>query len=215
MLRQVRALLLDPELETLLAAPPRELTALRDVLHEPGYPLPESEAVLVQIRAGIALGRWARASKVEFLHGHGLKRLLLYVVAAKVARLPLAMTLHNLVPNQQRVVLRLLLQQASSVIAVSPISGKFVNVAVLEGAVGRQLRIRERLRRVPKRVPGAHGPVAIRFVLDVHVAHGQLPRCAGDAAQSPERAPVFLHRTEHGFAAKPVAVERRERVAVG
>ena len=119
MLRQVRSLLLDPAVETLLAAPPQELAALGEALREPGYPLPASETLRVQIAAGIALGRWGRRVGATVFHGHGLKRLPLYVIAAKRAQLPLVVTLHNLVPNQHSRLLSLLLRQAFRVIAVS------------------------------------------------------------------------------------------------
>ena len=128
MLRQVRSLLLDPEVETLLAAPPRELAALGEVLNEPGYPLPDRDSPRIQLAAGIGLGRWARAARVQLLHGHGLKRLPLYVVAAKVAGLPLVVTLHNLVPNQSRRVSGVLLGQAKCVIAVSNAVAKTAGV---------------------------------------------------------------------------------------
>ena len=119
MLRQVRSLLLDPAVETLLAAPPQELAVLGDALREPGYPLPESEKPRVQIAAGIALGRWGRRVGATLFHGHGLKRLPLYVIAAKRAHVPLVITLHNLVPNHNSRLLSLLLHQCFRVIAVS------------------------------------------------------------------------------------------------
>lgn len=119
MLRQVRSLLLDPELEPFLAAPPRELAALAEVCPQRCFPLPISDTIRAQVRAGLALGHWARKSGVDILHGHGLNRLPLYVIAAKRARLPLVLTLHNLVPQKQRALVGALLGQTTKVIAVS------------------------------------------------------------------------------------------------
>ncbi|WP_395145787.1 glycosyltransferase, partial [Armatimonas sp.] len=111
MLQQVRSLLMDPETETFLAAPPRELTALAG-----DFPLPEGEGLKSQLLGGWSAGRWARSVGAQVLHGHGLKRLPLYILAARVARLPLVITLHNLVPKTPATAL---LRQASAVIAVS------------------------------------------------------------------------------------------------
>lgn len=119
MLQQVRSLLTDPEIATFLAAPPRELAALGEVLAQPSYPLPESDGLKQQLWAGRAVGRWARSLGIELLHGHGLKRLPLYIVAAKTARLPLVVTLHNLVPQEKTALVCLLLEQAQAVVAVS------------------------------------------------------------------------------------------------
>ena len=111
MLQQVRSLLMDPETKTFLAAPPRELAALGG-----DFPLPEGDGLKAQLLGGWAAGRWARSVGAQLLHGHGLKRLPLYIVAAKTARLPLMITLHNLAPNTPFLGL---LKQASAVIAVS------------------------------------------------------------------------------------------------
>nr|WP_309685071.1 glycosyltransferase family 4 protein [Armatimonas sp.] len=111
MLQQVRSLLTDPETETFLAAPPRELVALAG-----DFPLPEGEGLKAQLLGGWSAGRWARSVGAQVLHGHGLKRLPLYILAAKIARLPLVITLHNLAPKTPA--LRLL-RQARAVIAVS------------------------------------------------------------------------------------------------
>lgn len=94
MLQQVRTLLNDPQTEAFLAAPPRELAALGG-----HFPLPESDGLKAQVLGGWAAGRWARSVGARVLHGHGLKRLPLYIVASRVARLPLVITLHNLVPK--------------------------------------------------------------------------------------------------------------------
>ena len=94
MLQQVKSLLTDPETETFLAAPPRELAALSG-----HFPLPESDGLKAQLLGGWAAGRWARSVGAQLLHGHGLKRLPMYLLAAKIARLPLVMTLHNLAPK--------------------------------------------------------------------------------------------------------------------
>ncbi|MBB6048987.1 glycosyltransferase family 4 protein [Armatimonas rosea] len=111
MLQQVRSLLHDPETEALLAAPPRELAALSG-----HFPLPESDGLKAQLMGGWAAGRWARSVGAQVLHGHGLKRLPLYVLAARVSRLPLVVTLHNLAPKTPALAL---LKQAQAVIAVS------------------------------------------------------------------------------------------------
>ena len=111
MLHQVRSLLTDPEVEARLAAPPRELAALSG-----HFPLPESDGLKAQLLGGWAAGRWARSVNAQLLHGHGLKRLPLYIVAARVARLPLVVTLHNLAPKTPALAL---LRQAQAVIAVS------------------------------------------------------------------------------------------------
>lgn len=111
MLQQVRSLLTDPETETFLAAPPRELAALSG-----HFPLPESDGLKAQLLGGWSAGRWARSVGAQVLHGHGLKRLPMYLLAAKVARLPLVMTLHNLAPKSPALAL---LKQTQAVIAVS------------------------------------------------------------------------------------------------
>jgi glycosyltransferase involved in cell wall biosynthesis len=111
MLQQVRSLRGDPETETCLAAPPRELAALAG-----DFPLPESDSLKAQILGGWSAGLWARSVGAQVLHGHGLKRLPLYLLAAKVARLPLVLTLHNLAPKTPALAL---LRQANAVIAVS------------------------------------------------------------------------------------------------
>ena len=111
MLQQVRSLLTDPETKTFLAAPPRELAALGG-----DFPLPESDSLRAQLLGGWSAGRWARSVGAQVLHGHGLKRLPLYLIAARVARLPLVITLHNLAPRTPAL---MLLKQARAVIAVS------------------------------------------------------------------------------------------------
>ncbi|WP_309714768.1 glycosyltransferase family 4 protein [Armatimonas sp.] len=120
MLQQVKSLLTDPETETLLAAPPRELTALAG-----DFPLPESDSLKAQILGGWSAGRWARSVNAQILHGHGLKRLPMYLLAARVARLPLVMTLHNLAPKTPALAL---LRQVHAVIAVSDAVARTVPV---------------------------------------------------------------------------------------
>lgn len=119
MLEHVRALLSDPAHEALIAAPPRELAALGTTQARPSYPLTESLGGRHQLLAGRAVGRWACTAGAQVLHGHGLKWLPLFVVAAWTARLPLVITLHNLVPAQTPFFLPWLLRQAKAVVAVS------------------------------------------------------------------------------------------------
>lgn len=186
MLRHVRSLLLDPELEALLAAPPAELMALASVLREPGYPLPVGDALSIQLQAGRALGLWARRVGVEYLHGHGLKRLLLYVVAAKVSRRPLVVTLHNLVPPRHHALLGFLLRQCSGVVAVSHAVAKTAPVACQVIHNGISLApYREPLERLEARAQLGWAP-AERIVLCV-------------ARLSPEKGVAVLAEAAQGL----------------
>lgn len=123
MLQQVKSLLADPETEAFLAAPPRELAVLGG-----HFPLPESDGLKAQLLGGWAAGRWARSIGAQVLHGHGLKRLPMYLLAAKVARLPLVLTLHNLAPKTPALAL---LRQAKAVIAVSDAVARTVPIPCL------------------------------------------------------------------------------------
>jgi glycosyltransferase involved in cell wall biosynthesis len=120
---QVRGLLTDPNpsLDCFLAAPPDVLASLATDLKHPGFPLPSTDALQQQWRSGAALGKFLAQTNADLLHGHGLSRVLLYRRAAQIAKIPLVLTLHNLVPRLsllRRVVLRLLLQK-TKIIAVS------------------------------------------------------------------------------------------------
>lgn len=123
MLRQVRSLLTDPELQTLCAAPPDTLRRLGPAAGDAPFPLPESDGPRAQWRGGRAAGAWARRAGADLLHGHGLRRAPLYALAARRAGLPLVVTLHNLVPADTpapvRAALRLALASARRVVAVS------------------------------------------------------------------------------------------------
>ena len=113
-----------PEGSTLLAAPP-------DVIHALGntgctFSLPAKIGGLKQqARVGLAAGKWARRNGATLLHGHGLRWLPLYAVAGFWARLPLVITLHNIVPSlqkmtgQERLALQIGLGRAARIIAVS------------------------------------------------------------------------------------------------
>jgi glycosyltransferase involved in cell wall biosynthesis len=77
------------------------------------------------IRAGRAAGSWARSRGADVLHGHGLRWAPLFASAARAARLPLVVTLHNLVPAEagaslaRRLVLRAAFASTERVIAVA------------------------------------------------------------------------------------------------
>lgn len=107
----------------LTAAPPAVLSVLAPFA-EAQYPLPETaDSPRTLLRIGAAAGVWARREGATLLHGHGLRWLPLFAAASWRARLPLVVTLHNLVPEQMprntEIVLRLLLSRAHRIIAVS------------------------------------------------------------------------------------------------
>lgn len=126
MRQQVGALLeaFDPPL---LAAPPDVLSALGNAVPDPAhrFALPAAGASpATLLHAGMGAGRWARRPFVAatLLHGHGLRWAPLFWAASLAARLPLVVTLHNLVPTlsaAERVVLRITLGRARRVICVS------------------------------------------------------------------------------------------------
>lgn len=143
MLTQVR-LLAGVSPEALIAAPPETLARLEDIVPDPRRRLVLSAGQLV---AGVRAGRWARQRGAALLHGHGLARMLLFFVASRAARLPLVVTLHNLVaplPAGQRRAASTLLGGAARVIAVSE--------AVARSARQAGLVAESRLRVVPNGV---------------------------------------------------------------
>jgi glycosyltransferase involved in cell wall biosynthesis len=118
MLSQVRSLLDD---DSLLAAPPSVLTALSEHTKHSPYPLRASGSLRAQWQDGQNVGRWARG-RADILHGHGLSRVFLFAVAAHTSRLPLVVTLHNLVPEisfLEKIVARFALSRARKIICVS------------------------------------------------------------------------------------------------
>jgi glycosyltransferase involved in cell wall biosynthesis len=123
---QVAALIsAAPEGATLLAAPPDVLRALSPAALST-LPLPEKIGGLrQQIQTGWSAGEWGRKNGATLLHAHGLRWLPLYVAAALRSRLPLVMTLHNMVPPpgeltpRERFALRVGLNRAARIIAVS------------------------------------------------------------------------------------------------
>lgn len=127
MLSQVRALLAASEGSALVAAPPEVLSLLSETVPDPesrlALALPFPPDAKAMLRAGIAAGRWARTCGATLLHGHGLRFAPLFAGAALVSRLPLVVTLHNLVPTRlslpARAALRMTLSRARRVIAVS------------------------------------------------------------------------------------------------
>jgi glycosyltransferase involved in cell wall biosynthesis len=134
---QVRALV-RAQPGALLAAPPDVLDAFTDLVPEPSRrfvlgdaaaaaavdaPRGAADAARAMTRTGFAAGRWARARDADLLHGHGLRLTPLFAAASLAGRLPLVITLHNLVPpvvsRPTRVALRIALGRARRVIAVS------------------------------------------------------------------------------------------------
>jgi glycosyltransferase involved in cell wall biosynthesis len=118
---QVQSLLTS---NSLLAAPPEVLAALADAPMRAIYPLPIVDTPRLQLRYGYNVGRWARQEGVDILHGHGLARAMLYVVASKVSKLPLVMTLHNLLTperwsHKEKLLVRWALSQCRGIICVS------------------------------------------------------------------------------------------------
>jgi glycosyltransferase involved in cell wall biosynthesis len=118
---QVRSLLTS---NSLLAAPPDVLAAFADLSIRATYPLPLSDTPRLQLQYGYSVGRWAKSQCVDILHGHGLTRAMLYVVASKMSRLPLMMTLHNLLTpelwsRKEKIVVKWALRQCKGIICVS------------------------------------------------------------------------------------------------
>jgi glycosyltransferase involved in cell wall biosynthesis len=118
---QVQSLLTN---NSLLAAPPEVLAALADSPMRAIYPLPILDTPRLQLRYGYNVGRWAKAQGVDILHGHGLARAMLYVVASKVSKIPLVMTLHNLLTpehwsHKEKLLVRWALSQCRGIICVS------------------------------------------------------------------------------------------------
>jgi glycosyltransferase involved in cell wall biosynthesis len=115
---QVRSLLDD---DSLLAAPPPVLAALSEHTKHAPYPLSASGSLRAQWRDGRNVGRWARG-RADVLHGHGLSRVFLFLVAATTSNLPFVVTLHNLVPELsflELVSLKIALGRARKIICVS------------------------------------------------------------------------------------------------
>jgi glycosyltransferase involved in cell wall biosynthesis len=127
---QVRALLLSAPADPLLAAPADVLSALSDAVPDPARRFPLAPGALSGslgpvLRGGFTAGRWARACGADLLHGHGLRLAPLFAAASVAARLPLVITLHNLVPRPDALspaallALRIAFFRARRVIAVS------------------------------------------------------------------------------------------------
>jgi glycosyltransferase involved in cell wall biosynthesis len=134
---QAAALIQDaPQGSTLLAAPSEVLRFIGDRIM-PTFSLPEKIGGLKQqVKAGWSAGEWARRHQVTVLHAHGLRWLPLYAVAAFRARLPLVITLHNIVPPpgtmtlRERLAITLGLGQAARIIAVSAAVAESVSLVV-------------------------------------------------------------------------------------
>lgn len=111
----------------IVAAPADMLESLSDVVPDPPdrYALEISGAYgpAEMLREGINAGCWARRRGATLLHGHGLRLTPLFVAASLASGLPLLVTLHNLVPENLalpiRVLLRSALWRARRIIAVS------------------------------------------------------------------------------------------------
>jgi glycosyltransferase involved in cell wall biosynthesis len=111
--------------DVLVAAPEAVLAALgTPEEHRFAFPT-ASDQPGQMLRAGSAVGRWARAQGADLLHGHGVRWSPLFAAAALRSGLPLVVTLHNLVPTGDdmallpRIVLRTTLSRARRLIAVS------------------------------------------------------------------------------------------------
>lgn len=158
MVSQVRTLLVAmPDVERLLAAPeevaralagvwPPELVSDRDTT--PLYvvaPPPVNPPDL--LRHGDLVGRWAQAKGATLLHGHGLLWTPLFAAAAHRARIPLVVTLHNLVPPPselslvQKVALRAALGRATRIIAVSDAVAQSARLALAGGSTADRVRV--------------------------------------------------------------------------
>ena len=118
------ASLLSINNDSLLAAPPDVLQALANIPVRATYPLPLLDKPRLQLSYGRSVGYWAVKNQAQILHGHGLKRAMLYVIAARTSHLPLVMTLHNLINPQQwslqeRLLVRFALSYCHGIICVS------------------------------------------------------------------------------------------------
>lgn len=132
----------------LLAAPPSVLSVIGGGVEEM-FPLSETTGaggLKGQVTMGWAVGAWARRAGATLLHGHGLRWLPLFAVAALRARMPLVLTLHNVVPTgkalgrAERLGLRLGLARAARIIAVSEAVAESVRAAV-PGAARQRLTV--------------------------------------------------------------------------
>jgi glycosyltransferase involved in cell wall biosynthesis len=141
---QVRSLLDGlTDVQAIVAAAPGLLQALGRAADAGDLPLPDQIGVYAMVRKGHAVGDWARGTRAHVLHGHGVRYLPLFTVAARRARLPLVVTVHNLLPlpgGLVRLALRRLLRQPTRLIAVS--EAVAASIRALIGATDRIVVIR-------------------------------------------------------------------------
>lgn len=180
MRQQVGALLRGVP-NSLLAAPPEVLEVLGEFVSTDAdrYALPETATPSELLRAGWEAGLWAQVRGATHLHGHGLRWAPLFFAASLSARLPLVVTLHNLVPapgqasRRTLFFLRLLLSRARNVIAVSEAVAESARIAGIAARLRLQVvrngvdLSRFDITRLPSRVEARQ---ALNLPLDVPVA---------------------------------------------
>lgn len=122
MLTHVNDLLANPASHGLVVAPASVLGAIQ-AKTDARMTAAASGNPVHQIRDAIQVARFARAHQSEILHLHGISRLPLASIAARIARLPWTVTLHNMVGfpprHPGRFALAGFLKRADALIAVS------------------------------------------------------------------------------------------------
>ena len=206
MRQQVKSLLthLPP---VLLAAPPDVCEFCADVVPVDRLILPPVRRPDALLRNGLQAGKWAKQKQAQILHGHGLLWTPLFASAQSASRLPLVVTLHNLVPADlsvaQRLVLRLALRYAARILCVSG--------AVAQSAA--PLVHKNKIVVVRNGIDGARFGNTPETVAQVRAAHGVFPDVSPDALVilcvarlSPEKgvrtlleAAALLHKTGPPF----------------
>ncbi len=187
MITHVRALIqAAPKGSALLAAPDGVLDTLAEVVPDAAnrFVLEGlSGGPKALLASGARTGRWARARGATVLHGHGLRLIPLFASASASSGLPLVVTLHNLVPDNlspaSRAVLRVCLQGASRIIAVSR-------------AVGESARNAGIVSRSSARIIVVHNGVDITRYENSAAARATKRKAVRDALQIDADAPVAL-----------------------